>query len=85
MFAPELESGSVVSVLDDWSLPDVDLWAVFPSGRQASAKARSFTGFIERQLAGATDTPISSPIVQGGDGVIRVVHGDGRCIGRDNR
>jgi DNA-binding transcriptional LysR family regulator len=60
MFAPELKSGSVVSVLDDWSLPDVDLWAVFPTGRKASAKARAFTGFMERQLAGATDTPISS-------------------------
>ena len=52
MLAPELKSGSVVSVIDDWSLPDCDLWAVFPTGRQASAKARAFAGFIERQLSG---------------------------------
>jgi DNA-binding transcriptional LysR family regulator len=39
MFAPELKSGVVVSVLDDWSLPPVDLWAVFPIGRRANAKA----------------------------------------------
>jgi DNA-binding transcriptional LysR family regulator len=52
MFAPELKSGSVISVLDDWSLPDVELWAVYPTGRQASAKARAFVGFAERQLGG---------------------------------
>ncbi|WP_424683147.1 LysR family transcriptional regulator [Frateuria sp. YIM B11624] len=51
MFAPELASGAVKSILDDWSLPPVDLWAVFPTGRQASAKARAFAGFIEAQLS----------------------------------
>jgi DNA-binding transcriptional LysR family regulator len=50
MFAPELKSGKVRSVLQDWSLPTVDLWAVFPTGRQASAKARAFADFIEKQL-----------------------------------
>jgi DNA-binding transcriptional LysR family regulator len=53
MFAPELKSGVVVSVLDDWSLPVVDLWAVFPTGRQASAKARAFAAFMERQISGS--------------------------------
>jgi DNA-binding transcriptional LysR family regulator len=51
MFAPELVSGIVESVLDDWALPAVDLWAVFPTGRQASAKARAFADFIEGQIA----------------------------------
>lgn len=51
MFAPELESGAVKSVLDDWLLPAVDLWAVFPTGRQASAKARAFASFIEKELS----------------------------------
>ena len=50
-FAPELKSGSVISVLDDWSLPAVDLSAVFPTGRQASAKARAFASFIESQMS----------------------------------
>lgn len=54
MFAPELRSGVVRSVLDDWLLPDIDLWAVFPTGRQASAKARAFATFIEQQMAGAS-------------------------------
>jgi DNA-binding transcriptional LysR family regulator len=55
MFAPELRSGSVISVLDDWSLPDIDLWAVYPTGRHASAKARAFAGFVERQLGDGDD------------------------------
>lgn len=32
-------------------LPPIDLWAVFPSGRRASAKARAFISFIQGQLA----------------------------------
>ena len=50
-FAPELKSGGVISVLDDWSLPPVDLWAVFPTGRQASAKARAFASFVESRMS----------------------------------
>ncbi|GAN77114.1 LysR family transcriptional regulator [Acidisphaera rubrifaciens] len=50
MFAPELASGAVVRVLTDWALPPVDLWAVFPSGRLASAKARAFADFVETVL-----------------------------------
>jgi DNA-binding transcriptional LysR family regulator len=56
LFAPELKSGAVISVLKEWSLPPVDLWALFPSGRQASAKARAFAGFIEQQIS-ADDVP----------------------------
>jgi DNA-binding transcriptional LysR family regulator len=51
MFSPELRSGSVVSVLDDWVLPDVELFVIYPTGRQASAKARTFAAFMENQLA----------------------------------
>lgn len=51
MFAPELRSGQVKAVLQDWSLRPIDLWAVFPTGRQASAKARTFTSFIEGRLS----------------------------------
>jgi DNA-binding transcriptional LysR family regulator len=49
MFAPELAGGSVKEVLADWQLPALDLWAVFPTGRRAGAKARAFTAFIESQ------------------------------------
>jgi len=51
MFTPELKSGAVKIVLEDWSLPPGELWAVFPAGRQASAKARAFATFMEKQLS----------------------------------
>lgn len=51
MFAPELASGEVKIVLEDWQLPARDLWAVFPTGRMASAKARAFVEYVERLLA----------------------------------
>lgn len=52
MFAPELASGAVRRLLPDWTLPSMDLWAVFPAGRLASAKAREFAGFVEDVMAG---------------------------------
>lgn len=51
MFAPELASGAVKSVMHDWTLPDLDLWAVFPTGRMASAKARAFVEYVQGLLA----------------------------------
>ena len=51
MFAPELQSGIVRAVLRDWTLPPIELWTVFPTGRRASAKARAFAAFIEGQVA----------------------------------
>lgn len=50
MFTRELASGAVVRVLEDWALPPIDLWAVFPTGRLASAKARSFADFVAAVL-----------------------------------
>ena len=50
MFAPELEAKTVKPVLTDWLLPPVEAWAIFPTGRQASAKARAFASFIESQM-----------------------------------
>lgn len=50
MFAPELANGAVQPVLVDWSLPAIDLWAVYPAGRMASAKARAFVAFVDSVL-----------------------------------
>jgi DNA-binding transcriptional LysR family regulator len=50
MFGPELASGAVKRVLTDWSLPEIDLWAVHPTGRMPSAKARAFITFVETEL-----------------------------------
>jgi len=51
MFAPELESGEVRAVLADWKLPPMDLWAVLPTRRMATAKARGFFTFFETVFA----------------------------------
>ena len=51
MFAPELANGAVRKVMTQWTLPNQDLWAVFPTGRMASAKARAFVDFVQGVLA----------------------------------
>ncbi|WOH84390.1 LysR family transcriptional regulator [Bradyrhizobium sp. BEA-2-5] len=50
MFTPELKSGAVRAVLPEWNLPALDLWAVLPTGRAATAKARAFVSFFERSF-----------------------------------
>lgn len=50
MFGRELAAGRVRRVLADWELPPVGLWVVFPSGRNASMKARAFANFIEQDM-----------------------------------
>jgi DNA-binding transcriptional LysR family regulator len=48
MFAPEFESGEVVPVLEEWSLPPMELWVIYPSGRLTSSKARAFVKWFEK-------------------------------------
>jgi DNA-binding transcriptional LysR family regulator len=50
MFAPELASGEVREVMTEWTLPVQELWAVFPTGRMASAKARAFVEYVQGLL-----------------------------------
>jgi DNA-binding transcriptional LysR family regulator len=50
MFQPDLDNGRVKQVMPAWTLPSLALWAAFPTGRRASAKARAFTAFVEDQL-----------------------------------
>jgi DNA-binding transcriptional LysR family regulator len=50
MFSEEIRNGAVKILLDEWSLPAIDLWAVFPTGRMVSAKARAFADFVEAVL-----------------------------------
>lgn len=51
MFAPEISSGTVKAVLEEWELQPLDLWAVFPLGRVATIKARTFIGFVEEVMS----------------------------------
>jgi DNA-binding transcriptional LysR family regulator len=54
MFAPELEAGEVVPILEAWNLPPIDLWAIYPSGRLTSTKARTFVNWFE-EIIGPRD------------------------------
>lgn len=53
MFAPELASSEVVNILEEWTLPPLDLWVILPSGRLTSAKARAFIKWFERMMGQA--------------------------------
>ena len=57
MFGPELASGAVTAILTDWTLPTIDLWAVYPSGRLSSAKARAFAAFVQDIMQTAAPAP----------------------------
>jgi DNA-binding transcriptional LysR family regulator len=50
-FGHELKSGKVVPLLQDWALPPTYLFAVYPTGRLATTKARAFASFVERLIA----------------------------------
>jgi len=49
MFPPEIAEGTVKVVLQDWELPRIGLWAVFPAGT-ATTKARIFTQFVQEVM-----------------------------------
>ena len=51
MFGEELHDGRLKTVLPEWTLPRIELWAVLPGGRRASPLARAFLAFVESVLA----------------------------------
>jgi DNA-binding transcriptional LysR family regulator len=64
MFAPEIVDGTVTAMLQDWELPPMDLWAVFPAGRTPTTKARKFADFVETVMqasGGGQRRPRESP------------------------
>jgi DNA-binding transcriptional LysR family regulator len=58
-FAPELAAGIVRPVLLDWDLPALELRAIFPTGRMASAKTREFVSFVESYIPAAHYAPLT--------------------------
>ena len=48
MFAPELASGAVVPLLNEWSLPSMELWMVYPSGRLTSTEGARLREVVRR-------------------------------------
>lgn len=50
MCADELASGTLVEVLPDYRLAPATAYAVFPTGRRPSQKARAFSDYLEQVL-----------------------------------
>ena len=48
---PELESGALMTVLDDYALPDYDILAVYPQQRPVPAKIRFFIEHLKTVFA----------------------------------
>jgi DNA-binding transcriptional LysR family regulator len=46
----ELESGSLVQVLSDWEMGEVDINVILPAGRAAKPSARAFTDFMKQEF-----------------------------------
>ena len=51
MMQAELDSGQVIPILTDWQLPSIPLWAVYPSGRLPTSKARAFINWFESTIS----------------------------------
>ena len=63
--APELASGAIRAVITEWTLPDIELWVVFPMGRMTNAKARAFATFVERAVGPLVQTRSATTATQG--------------------
>jgi DNA-binding transcriptional LysR family regulator len=53
----ELESGTLVRVLEDWSLGAVPVHAVYPAGRASKLAARIFVDYLLAELRGSILAP----------------------------
>jgi DNA-binding transcriptional LysR family regulator len=66
VFSPELKSGKVVEIFQDWALPPTNLSAVYPTGRLASTKARAFVSFVAGIMGGLDSASLPRERVQEG-------------------
>jgi DNA-binding transcriptional LysR family regulator len=55
--AEHLQSGALISVLDNYRQPDSAVWAVYPPNRHLSTKVRLLVDFLGERIA-------SDPIYQ---------------------
>jgi len=55
----ELADGSLIELLPEWSLPEVNLYAVFPSRKGLTPAVRCFIDYLSLHLRDALDTAIA--------------------------
>jgi DNA-binding transcriptional LysR family regulator len=51
-FGRELENGQLIQLLPDWSLGEVEIHSLYPSGQAGKPAAKAFTDFLIRELRG---------------------------------
>ncbi len=49
---PEIERGTLVRLLPDWTVPPVDVSLVMPPARERTAATRAFVDFMRREVGG---------------------------------
>jgi DNA-binding transcriptional LysR family regulator len=52
LIGPDLQQGTLVELLPDYRLPDIDILAMYPSRRHLSAKVRVMIDFLAQAFAG---------------------------------
>lgn len=62
MVGQELADGALVEVLGDWSLPRVDVWAIYPAGRRPPARARALVAWLTAALHAAHGDAAAGPV-----------------------
>ena len=70
IFQPDLDNGGVKQVLPAWTLPSMDLWAAFPTGRRASAKRAPLPPLSRISSARPTSLEDSNPPDRDGLGAV---------------
>jgi DNA-binding transcriptional LysR family regulator len=61
---PEIRAGRLVPLLQDYAVPPMPIFAVYPTRRHLSAKVRVFVDFLVARLAGSLDW-VSTPAPEG--------------------
>jgi DNA-binding transcriptional LysR family regulator len=59
-----VQSGELVRVLEDWSLPAITAWAVFPGRRLMPARTRVFLDALQAEFSGPRCQQIEAQIEQ---------------------
>jgi DNA-binding transcriptional LysR family regulator len=68
---PYVQSGELVRVLPDWSLPAYPAWAVFPGRRLMPARTRVFIDAMQAEFSGPRCQHVETPAQRGKRGTTR--------------
>ena len=58
---PDIRAGRLVPLLQDWAVPPMPIYAVYPSRRHLSAKVRVFVDYLVERFSGSLDWVPEAP------------------------